>query len=147
MMDDEPFDRDAVTAIIVDEAGRFLMQLRDDIASVRYPGYWGLFGGGIDPDESAEDALVREIEEELRFTPTRFQALSEVFYRPAFRDEALCRKRFFVVPVSAAEIASMDQQEGTAMQLFTLAEILVLDKIIPTDAYGLLTYQQADNGD
>ena len=34
---------DAVAAIIVDEDGRYLMQLRDDIPRIFYPGHWGCF--------------------------------------------------------------------------------------------------------
>jgi 8-oxo-dGTP pyrophosphatase MutT (NUDIX family) len=40
------------------------MQRRDANAP-RLPGYLGFFGGGVEPGESPEDALVREVREEL----------------------------------------------------------------------------------
>ena len=38
---------DAVAAIITVEDGRYLMQLRDDIPGIFYPGHWGCFGGAV----------------------------------------------------------------------------------------------------
>lgn len=46
-------------AIIGDGCGRVLLQLRAD------DGKWGYHGGAIEIDESAEDALRREVREEL----------------------------------------------------------------------------------
>ncbi len=38
---------DAVAAIITVEDGRYLMQRRDDIPGIFYPGHWGCFGGAV----------------------------------------------------------------------------------------------------
>ena len=43
------------------------MQLRDDIPGIFYPGHWGLFGGAIEKDENFEEALIRELSEELSY--------------------------------------------------------------------------------
>ncbi len=52
----------AVAGLITDDKGRLLVTVRD-----REParGTWDLPGGFVDPDESAEHALIREIQEEL----------------------------------------------------------------------------------
>ena len=47
------------------ETPLFLMQLRDDIPSILYPGHWGLFGGHLDPGETAEVCVHRELKEEI----------------------------------------------------------------------------------
>jgi hypothetical protein len=48
LTDTEPLrGENAVAAIITDERGRYLMQLRDDIPGIFYPGYWGCFGGAV----------------------------------------------------------------------------------------------------
>jgi 8-oxo-dGTP pyrophosphatase MutT (NUDIX family) len=46
---------------------KFLMQLRDNIPTIRFPGYWALFGGHIEPGESPEVAVQREILEEIGY--------------------------------------------------------------------------------
>ncbi|MGM1048077.1 MAG: NUDIX domain-containing protein [Bacillota bacterium] len=45
-------------AIITDNAGRILLQKRSDY------GDWGLPGGGMEPGESIEETMVREVKEE-----------------------------------------------------------------------------------
>src|SRR5262249_19104994 len=55
----------AVAALLVLEDGRYIMQLRDDVPNIWYPGHWGLFGGGVDDREDEVAALRRELREEL----------------------------------------------------------------------------------
>ena len=47
--------------------GKFLMQLRDNIPTILYPGVWGLFGGHLEAGETPEVAVEREILEEIGF--------------------------------------------------------------------------------
>ena len=56
---------DAAVALIVQHDGRYLMQLRSQTPGIFYPGHWGLFGGAVDDGESADQALLRELREEL----------------------------------------------------------------------------------
>ena len=71
--------------------GKFLMQLRDNIPTILYPGLWGLFGGHIEAGETPEVAVEREILEEIGFqikVPQKFGCYSDnriirhVFYAP-----------------------------------------------------------------
>ena len=55
-------------AVLVRE-GRWLMQLRDDVDGIVCPGCWGLFGGHLDPGESPEQAVQRELREEIGWQP------------------------------------------------------------------------------
>ncbi|MEM1426199.1 MAG: NUDIX domain-containing protein, partial [Cyanobacteria bacterium P01_H01_bin.130] len=43
----------------------FLMQLRDDLPNIPCPGQWGLFGGHLDPGETADACIHRELVEEI----------------------------------------------------------------------------------
>ncbi|WP_398328366.1 NUDIX domain-containing protein [Vulcanococcus sp.] len=56
-----------VALALLQRDGRWLMPLRDEIPSIVAPGCWGLFGGHLDPGETPEHGLWRELLEE----PTR----------------------------------------------------------------------------
>ncbi len=56
-----------VAVAILYQEGKFLCQLRDDIPNIRYPGHWTLFGGHLEPGETPEVALIRELQEEISY--------------------------------------------------------------------------------
>jgi len=58
----------------------YILQLRDDDPNISEPGMWSLFGGGIQPTESAEEAIVRETQEELCITLQDYQPLCDFEY-------------------------------------------------------------------
>jgi len=70
-----PKTRRIAAAIIFDEAGRLLLQQRDNIPNILYPGKIGLFGGHLEDDETFLDCVVPEIHEELSYyvPPERFE--------------------------------------------------------------------------
>ena len=48
--------------------GRLLIYLRDNKPGIPFPNHWDFFGGHLEAGETPEDALVREVEEELVLT-------------------------------------------------------------------------------
>lgn len=63
-----------VVAALIVRSGRILLGQRS-AARVFYPDVWDMFGGHMEPDEGQEQTLVRELEEELEITPTRWTFL------------------------------------------------------------------------
>lgn len=57
-----------VLAIIRDPEGRTLLQHRDDNPDIVWPDCWTILGGGVEPGESDQEAITREVEEEAGFT-------------------------------------------------------------------------------
>ncbi len=51
--------------VLVDAAGRILLQLRDDIPTIPFPGMWAIPGGMLEPGETPLACIVREVVEEL----------------------------------------------------------------------------------
>ncbi len=72
---DKSNDQIQVAIAILYRENRFLMQLRDNDPRIVHPGCWGFFGGHIEPGESPEVAVVREVIEEIGYrmpSVTRF---------------------------------------------------------------------------
>jgi 8-oxo-dGTP diphosphatase len=61
------------TALIVDGEGNFLLQHRDEKPGIENPGLWGSFGGEVEPYETPQDGLLRELREELAWQPQRIE--------------------------------------------------------------------------
>lgn len=130
---------DAVAAIII-VGSSYLLQLRDDIPGIFFPAHWGCFGGAIDPGESIEAALLRELNEELGVALaadryTRFGCFDfalEIANLPAFA------RHFFEVPLTQSEMDSLRLTEGSAMALFSAQDILTNTiQMTPYDNFAL----------
>jgi 8-oxo-dGTP diphosphatase len=67
--------REVAAAIVIDSTGRLLLQQRDDIPGILYPGMVGLFGGHREGNETFLECVVRELHEELSYfiPPERFE--------------------------------------------------------------------------
>ena len=96
--------------------GRWLLQLRDDIEGILYPGQWALFGGHLDPGETPEVALRRELEEEINWAGSDLAPWFEL------RDEQRIH-HFFRGPL-AVPFGSLTLLEGQDMVLAELDELL-----------------------
>jgi len=55
-------------ALIFDRHGKLLVYLRDDKPTIPFPNHWDLFGGHVEAGEAPEQALCRELREEIGVT-------------------------------------------------------------------------------
>jgi 8-oxo-dGTP pyrophosphatase MutT (NUDIX family) len=134
-----PPDRHIAAAVMVAEDGRYLLQLRDDKPGLHLAGHWALFGGGIEPGESAEAALRRELVEELGFTAGAVAPIV-VSAHAIWPSAPVYRMSFFAVPFRLEALDRMVQTEGADKGLFTLDEACRLPRISPWDLCALLLH-------
>lgn len=104
--------------------GKFLLQHRADTVE-RWPGYWSSFGGGIEPGESTEEALRRELREELGYA---VRAPEFVFFQPLKNGG----KHVFYECWEGTEPHRLDLKESVDHRWFTLEEARRI-QIIPHD--------------
>lgn len=124
----------AAAALMVVE-GQYLLQLRDQKAGIFYPGHWGLFGGACDAGESPEDALRRELHEELGLYIEAVTPVTDFTF--TFGRVGPVTRHFFEVSIPRPVFSHLVLSEGAAMRLFEAAEILNLPRVVPYDAFAL----------
>ena len=131
---------DAVAALLVREDGRYVMQLRDAKPNIFYPDHWGCFGGAVDAGEQPDEALRRELQEELEYEMpsarefTRF----EFDFRNVGHPKT-CRI-YYEVPVSDAAWKRFRLHEGADMQAFDAQDLLAGRKVTPYDAFAVFMH-------
>jgi 8-oxo-dGTP pyrophosphatase MutT (NUDIX family) len=130
----------SVGAIIVTPDDRFLLQRRDHVPHIWYPGAWGLFGGGIDPGESERDALRRELYEEIGLTLGEAHLFTRFQFDCAFVGDGMIDRTFFEVPVDLDTVAGLKLTEGHEMALIEAERIVGLPDMIGHDGFALYLY-------
>ncbi|MDY7016067.1 MAG: NUDIX hydrolase [Cyanobacteriota bacterium] len=106
-----------VAKAFIYQGDRLLLQLRDDNPHITYPNTWALFGGMVEPEETPEQAIRRELEEELTWIPPDVQFLSIWEER-----ETLATIHVFSVPLTVP-VNQLHLTEGQALKLFALDEL------------------------
>lgn len=124
---------EAAAALIVTPDGRYLMQHRDDKPGIFFPGWWGCFGGALEAGESAEEAIRRELDEELGFRPAQVEHFATLGLDFSFAGHGVLPRHFFAVATEAAAVEHMRLAEGQGLGLIPGAEILSR-RVIPYDA-------------
>ncbi|MCU0550005.1 MAG: NUDIX hydrolase [Leptolyngbya sp. Prado105] len=104
-----------VAIAILHQHQKFLLQLRDNIPNIAYPGHWGLFGGHLDPGETPEIAVVRELQEEICYAAIDFAKFG------VYEDDRAIR-HVFAAPLTV-EVSELNLMEGWDLGLFTVLEI------------------------
>lgn len=111
---------DCVGGILVRD-GRVLLGLRSADASWLADA-WDVFGGHVEPGESAEQTLVRELREELGIDATGWRPLGEI----AGERPEPWRLRVFAVHAWDGEPANLQPREHALLRWFALADAQLL---------------------
>jgi len=128
---------DAAVGLIHLDDGRYLCQLRSQLPRIFYPDHWGLFGGGVEPGETAEEALKRELWEELAFEVRDPVYFTEFTFDFPFRGLGVVWRRFYLVSLPAAKLPELRLGEGREMRAFTARELHMQQRVVPYDAFAV----------
>lgn len=109
-----------VAAILKDRDGRYLLMERDNKPGIRYPGYWALFGGTVDQEETPLQAIHRELYEELGLKVSESSLVEFCQLQINLKEE------HYYVLNSPIDPNALDLKEGKRMGVHTLPELCAL---------------------
>jgi len=112
--------RNLSTIVFYDSKNRILLQDRRSIS--KFGEEWGPFGGSIEQGESPDEALVREIREELEFDLDVFELLRVYDEDVVNLDGSTMHvvENFYIAPFPGFD--NLNQKEGDGMKLFGIPE-------------------------
>ena len=125
----------AVKIILTNKDDKVLLQLRD--AAHSHAGSWALFGGHIDGSETPEEALVREIQEEINYSLKDYRLIEESLV-PEFGQV------FWFHGTIDADLSELTLLEGDDFNFFTYEDVLKL-KVAPESKKRILEYFKGRN--
>jgi len=110
-----------VAAIILENnKEEILLYLRDDKPSIPFPNHWDLFGGFLEEGETPEQALIREVKEELDFDLKEYQFFKKY---ECLEGDALQNIKYVYIGKIDKPISELKLQEGQGLQFFKKEEI------------------------
>ena len=134
-----------IAAIILkNDKGEFLLALRDNKPGIPFPLHWDLIGGHVEEGETPEEALVREVKEELDIDLKEY-----LFYRKyeCLTNDAYENIKYIYTGKINLPIEEITLLEGERAQYFSKEEIpdikfaniiktIMLDYISDNDPMG-----------
>jgi 8-oxo-dGTP diphosphatase len=111
-----------VNAIPLNADGKILLQQRDDRPDLSYPGYWTTFGGRVEDGETPDEAVRRELLEEIELDlPMRFWKVEDY---PMERDgQQIVVESFTYVGRIDRAASEITLNEGQALGYFALEDL------------------------
>lgn len=109
--------RRVVLAMVHHCKTEFLLQLRDFKPTILHPGRWGAISGSWEDGESSEEAMYRELWEELTFRPSHLKFVATI---PLLPDNASID--MYACPVEPVSM-SITLREGQEVGWFLAADI------------------------
>jgi 8-oxo-dGTP diphosphatase len=110
--------KSASKIILINNEGKVLLQLRDNNHS--HAGDWSLFGGHIEVSETPENALVREIKEEIGYYLKNYKLIKE-------SNVENFGKVYWFYGIIDKKLSDLKLNEGDDFGFFTYNEILKLN--------------------
>jgi 8-oxo-dGTP pyrophosphatase MutT (NUDIX family) len=128
----------AVALIAVGDAG-YLVQLRDKKPNIFFPGHWGVFGGAVDAGETPEQALRRELREELGLIEFDARYFTRLVIDFGYGGTGVgdVARHYFEVRIDPRAVDRLTLGEGRAMRVLSAQELLSSADVVPYDALAV----------
>lgn len=129
---------DATAVIIWTPDGRYLLQVRDDIGGIFYPGHYGLFGGAREAGETYEECAIREVREELALDIAGWlRPFSSCVLDFAPFGEGRVERAYFECCMPEDRLTDLKLSEGQRYELIDGVTLLSAKRVTPYDAFVL----------
>ena len=109
--------------VIILSPNKILLFHRDNIATIPSPDCWQMVGGGIEEGETPEEALKREVKEEVGYDLINYEFITETTGR--FGENVWVYAAF--VDKSEEKKFKLGEDEGQGIGWFTINEALKLN--------------------
>ena len=112
-----------VGAILVNPHGQILLQQRDDKPGLLYANHWTTFGGSIEDGETPDEAIQRELLEEIELAPQL--RLWKVFDNPVQRvtGEWVTVEQYIYIGLIDRLMTEITVNEGQAVGYFGVEDL------------------------
>ncbi|MDA0811654.1 MAG: NUDIX domain-containing protein [Verrucomicrobia bacterium] len=134
----------AVAAIIISDDGRYLLQHRDDIPGIWYPNHWGCFGGAVDDGETPNEAIRRELTEELGIAIAEVTPLLSLDFSLFGLGQGDFFRRYYEVHLVTESCSRIRLGEGQGFDFFSPARVVDDPMITPYDRFALYLHCKRD---
>jgi 8-oxo-dGTP diphosphatase len=110
-----------IAAVILENnKNEILLYLRDNKPNIPFPHYWDLFGGHIEEGETPDEALIREVKEELDYDLKDYKFFKKY---ECLSGDAYPNIKYVYSGKIDKPIEELKLQEGEKMQFFSREEI------------------------
>ncbi len=110
--------------IIERNDGKLLFQLRDNKKNIPNPNKWGIFGGGIEKNETPKKAALRELKEELNFA-LKEKELTKLIVLPT------PGKKYYLFFIKLKRNLKFKLNEGASMRFMSRKELFSKNNVVP----------------
>ncbi|HRY82481.1 MAG TPA: NUDIX domain-containing protein [Candidatus Moranbacteria bacterium] len=110
-----------IAAIILEnDKGEILLYLRDNKPNIPFPHHWDLFGGYVEEGETPEEALIREVKEELNFDLKEYKFFKKY---ECLEGDAHQNEKYVYIGKINLPLEKITLQEGERLQFFPKKDI------------------------
>ena len=131
---------ECVGALIFDDEKKICLQERDDKLEINCPGLWGLFGGTATKNESLEEAVKREVFEELLILPKKVDFFLKLELNSFIYGDEIKSRSFFSVFFSKEDKSKIVLKEGKSYKFFSVSQIPHIKNLAPADSCAITMF-------